>query len=190
MKSDKYLESLLKTYESTFDLYRPYVINEEEYPAYGYFFSHLEKYVLVREVNLWSADSHEHILFQTYDQAKSSDVKHLKDVMADYMEPQLVRKGEPTVPENHMYSYLTVVVLSEQQLSKDTIQAVRKFKFEKGYQMNIRGYSQGRIVAVDLEQEKVYSNYQGRKLKKHFNEMLKKYKKEEQEAPVLEGPSE
>ena len=47
----------------TFDIFKPYVIHGKEYPAYGYFFSHTEKYVLVREANMWSADSYEHILF-------------------------------------------------------------------------------------------------------------------------------
>ena len=60
-----YTHLLLLRYSGTFDIYKPYFIDGKEYPAYGYFFSHLEKYVLVREANLWASDSYEHILFIT-----------------------------------------------------------------------------------------------------------------------------
>ena len=47
METADYLNQLLRKYSGTFDLYQPYVIHGKEYPAYGYFFSHTEKYVLV-----------------------------------------------------------------------------------------------------------------------------------------------
>lgn len=176
MKSKDFLEELLKSYTSTFDLYRPYVIGDEEYPAYGYFFSHIEKYVLVREANLWEANSYEHVLFQEYEEPmRPEQVAHLRAVVEEYVEPQLVRKGEKTMPENHMYSYITCVALCSGGIPRETIRAVRRFKFEKGYQFNVRGYSQGRIIAVDLDKGKLYTNFQGRKLKKHYRTVLEKF---------------
>ncbi len=64
MNSADYLNRLLLKYSGTFDIYQPYMIMGREYPAYGYFFSHVEKYVLVRKANMWSADSYEHILLR------------------------------------------------------------------------------------------------------------------------------
>lgn len=173
MKAEMFLDELLPGYARTFDIYRPYEIDGEEYPAYGYFFSHLEKYVLLREANLWSADSYEHVLFRTYEQELLPDeIAHLHDVIEGYVEPQMVRKGEKTMPENHMYTYITCVLISEQVISKETVRAIRKFRFEKGYMMNVRGYSQARMMAVDLKKKKIYYNYHGRKLKKHYKEVL------------------
>ncbi len=63
MDSADYLNRLLLKYSGTFDIYQPYTILGKEYPAYGYFFSHVEKYVLVRKANMWSADTYEHVLF-------------------------------------------------------------------------------------------------------------------------------
>ena len=80
MKTADYLDQLLRKYSGTFDIYQPYVIHGKEYPAYGYFFSHIEKYVLVREANMWSADSYEHVLFitaQEVDQALIEEAEAL-----------------------------------------------------------------------------------------------------------------
>lgn len=93
MEMAQYLDRLLLRYSGTFDIYKPYFIDGKEYPAYGYFFSHLEKYVLVREANLWASDSYEHILFITADKITEEHVKEAQDVIQNYMEPKLVRKG-------------------------------------------------------------------------------------------------
>ena len=63
MNTSEYLDRLLLHYSGTFNIYQPYVINGKEYPYYGLFYNCTEKYVLVREVNMWSSKSYEHILF-------------------------------------------------------------------------------------------------------------------------------
>ncbi|MDE6389147.1 MAG: hypothetical protein K2L82_15225 [Lachnospiraceae bacterium] len=170
MKTADYLNQLLRKYSGTFDIYQPYVIHGKEYPAYGYFYSHVEKYVLVREANMWSSDSYEHILFiiaETVDQAL---IDEAYTVVKDYMEPVLVRKGKDFPAEGHMYSYLTISLIAEHALSKEMQKAVRHFKYEKGYKFNIRGFSQAHIVCATMEDEKVYTNYVGRKSAKFYRD--------------------
>ena len=106
MNTAEYLDRLLVKYSSAFDIYQPYVIHGKEYPAYGYFFSHTEKYVLVREANMWSSDCYEHILFMKTDTVTEELLKEASDIVRDYMEPVLVRKGGEAPEPNHMYSYL------------------------------------------------------------------------------------
>lgn len=82
------------------------------------------------------------------------------------------------MPEkNHMYSYLTFVFIVDQAPDPEVIRKVKKYKFEKGYQFNIRGYSSGRMVLVDISSEKVYTNDQARKGKKLFAETFEDVKK-------------
>lgn len=169
-----YLDKLLKHYTGTFDLTRPYEIKGEEYLAYGYFFSHIEKYVLVRDMNMWKADSYEHLLVKEIDFISMAEIEKAKNIMETYMEPVLVRKGEKLPEQNHMYSYLTFVYLCNHDVSREVQKQIHKFKFEKGYQLNIRGYSQGRLLVVDLKNNKIYHNYQGRKLKKLYTNVFSK----------------
>lgn len=118
MKTADYLDQLLRKYSGTFDIYQPYVIHGKEYSAYGYFFSHIEKYVLVREANMWSSDSYEHILFIETDEVDQALIDEAYSLIKEYMEPILVRKGEEVPAEGHMYSYLTISLIARRPLSK------------------------------------------------------------------------
>ena len=170
METADYLDRLLQKYSGTFDIYQPYMIHGKEYPAYGYFFSHTEKYVLVREANMWSADSYEHVLFLKTREVDQALLDEAYMLVKDYMEPVLVRKGEDLPAQGHMYSYLTVSLIAEMPLSKQMQKAVRRFRFEKGYRFNMRGFAQAHIVCATMEDEKVYTNYVGRKAAKLYQD--------------------
>lgn len=170
METADYLDQLLRKYSGTFDIYQPYVIHGKEYPAYGYFFSHIEKYVLVREANMWSSDSYEHILFIETDEVDQALINEAYSLVKEYMEPILVRKGEEVPAEGHMYSYLTISLIAGRPLSKKMQKAVRHFKFEKGYRFNMRGFAQAHIACATMEDEKIYTNYVGRKSRKLYRD--------------------
>lgn len=173
MNTGDYLDHLLRKYSGTFDIYQPYVIHGKEYPAYGYFFSHVEKYVLVREANMWSSDSYEHILFIEAEEVVPALIEEAYKIVREYMEPVLVRKGEELPAPGHMYSYLTISIIAQKPLSKEMKNAVKHFKFEKVYRFNMRGFSQAHIICTTLEDEKVYTNYVGRKSAKLYKQNFK-----------------
>ena len=170
MKNTDYLDRLLLRYVGTFNIYMPYKIHGKEYPAYGCFFSSVEKYVLVREANMWTTNSHEHILFMTVDEVSEDTLQEVRSLLENYMEPRLVRNDNKYPAKNHMYSYLTIAILSEKSMDKTLVKKVRKFKFEKGYLFNFRGFSQSRLVCASMEDEQVVTNYHARQLKKMFKE--------------------
>ncbi len=170
MKNTDYLDRLLLRYAGTFNIYMPYKIHGKEYPAYGCFFSSVEKYVLVREANMWTTNSHEHILFMTVDEVSENTLQEVRSLLENYMEPRLVRNDNKYPAKNHMYSYLTIAILSEKSMDKTLVKKVRKFKFEKGYLFNFRGFSQSRLVCASMEDEQVVTNYHARQLKKMFKE--------------------
>lgn len=172
MKNVDYLDRLLLRYAGTFNIYMPYQIHGKEYPAYGYFFSSVEKYVLIREANMWTSNSHEHVLFMTVEEVTGDTIAEVRRLLEDYFEPELVRKGNKYPDKDHMYSYLTVVILSEKAPGPDIKKRIRRFRYEKGYLFNFRGFSQGRVICASMEDEKVVSNYQARKLKKLYRQVF------------------
>lgn len=172
MDSADYLNRLLLKYSGTFDIYQPYTILGKEYPAYGYFFSHVEKYVLVRKANMWSADTYEHVIFADTAELTEAQLQEYRQAVGEYIEPTLVLKGEKLPEPNHMYSYITIAVVSEKALSPQVKKAVKKFKFEKSYMHSIRGYLQTRIAVASMEDESVCVNGMGRSLKKLYKEVF------------------
>lgn len=172
MEREVYLDRLLAKFGGSFDVYMPYTIQDTEYKAYAYFHNHQEKYVLVESANLWSTDCYEHVLFMDADSIDGEMFERAKNVIEQYFEPELVRKGEKYPAKNHMYSFLTVVMVGRRFSDNSVSSQIRKYRFEKGYQFNIRGYSMGRMVAVTLEDEKVFCNASAKKSKKAFLEVF------------------
>lgn len=173
MKTAEYLDRLLLRYSGSFDIYQPYVINGKEYPAYGYFFSYIEKYVLVREINMWSTRSYEHILFMKVEECTESVIEEAAGIIQNYMEPVLVRRNEKLPEQNHMSSHLNVIIVSQKALSKQTADKIRRFRFEKVYKFNLRGFSQGTVLCASMEDKKFISNYHGRRKKEIFTGAFK-----------------
>ena len=175
MQTAEYFEKLLPYYEGSFDLEKPAHIQGREYAACGAFHAHVDKYVLVKKAQIWAVDSHEYCLFATYEQAPGQEeIGQLKKVMEEYMEPVLARKGQPSMPKDHMYTYLTLVLITAKSPDASALRAVKRFRFQKFYHFYLRGYSEGRIVLVDLEGKKIYTSRDGRVLRKFQQSVLKK----------------
>jgi len=177
MLSQEFLSMLLKQYEASFDIYSPFEIENREYPAYGYFFSHGEKYVLTREAKLWEADSYEHILFQTADAIDREHLQEMQRLAEEYIEPFLIRNGEKFPAENHMYSYITLILLSDQPVDKTTEKIIKGYKFHKNYKFSIRGYSLVRILCVDVSRGKITANRAAKPLVKTYKKFIKLFYK-------------
>ena len=176
MTADNYLDRLLVKYAGTFNIYTPFQIGGTEFPAYGYFYSHVEKFGLTRGANMGASDSYEHILFLTSDEVTVSNVDNMKRILLEYVEPLLVLKGEELPPPNHMYSYMSVILISDKKPSKATVKAVKRLSYDKGYKMNMRGFSQAQICLVSIEDEKIYHNFAAHAKKKTLKSVFKEVK--------------
>lgn len=176
LTAERYLNRLLVRYAGTFDLYTPYQLGGITFPAYGYFYSHIEKFVLTRGANMWSSDSYEHILFLPVEEVTKDTVAKMKQILLEEVEPKLVLKGESVPPPNHMYSYMSVILISNKKPSKDTVKAVKKLSYDKGYMMNMRGFSQAQICLISIEEEKVYHNFAAHGKKKTLKGIFREVK--------------
>lgn len=165
METFQYLDRLLLKYSNNYNIYKPYRVGEKEYPAYGYFFSHNEKYILVQEANMWSMDSYEHVIFMEAEEITDEHVEEAKKLITEYMEDKLVRKGNKYPEKNHMSSILTVILLSRNPIESTLQKRIRKFHFDKGYKFQMRGFCRGRIAAVSMQDRKVCLNSQSKDLK-------------------------
>ena len=67
-----------------------------------------------------------------------------------------------------MSSHLNVIILSQRALSRGAADRIKRFRFEKVYKFNIRGFSQGTILCASMEDRKFISNRYGRGKKEIF----------------------
>lgn len=173
MENLGYLNRILTEYEKTFDIHREYKVGNKKVDAYGYFNSYSEKYLLVKEVQLWETKAFEHIFFIQKENLDLSTLEELLSLIPSYIEPNLIRKGNKYPEKNHMYSYITFVILANNIPDLEVIKRVKKYKFEKSYLFSIRGYSQSRIVLIDTNNKNIYSNRSGKSLEKLYKHLVK-----------------
>ena len=83
-----------------------------------------------------------------------------------------MRKGEEYPPKNHMYTYLTVVLITDKKINDDVKRFVKKYKFERTYKWNLRGYMQTRLVLVSTADNVVITNGSGKVLEKTYRTLV------------------
>jgi hypothetical protein len=163
--SDAFLWELLKRYRANFDITENFTLGGKTYPAYAYFFSLGEKYVLKREAQLWAVRVYEHVLFIKTKSIDEKFIEQLQETIVKHMEPELVLKGGKCPEKDHMCSYLSFVVISEETPSKDVEKRINHFYYDKGYRFNFRGHSEAKLAVACLDTETALTNYAGRELK-------------------------
>ena len=194
MTSGDYLDKILEKMTSTHNITRNFAADGRTFAAHALYESSSEKYVLTRKANLWKVSESEHILFMTLpenadpgtDPGANSDAdpganpgaspEALFDeagcLISDYMEPVLSRGNEKYPPKDHMRTFLTAVLVLERSPGPELIRKVRRYRFDKSYLFSLRGFSQGRIIVVDLPSKKVYTSPAAKDVAAFFRQAL------------------
>ena len=180
MTSGDYLDKILDRMTSTHNITRNFTADGWTFAAYALYEASSEKYVLSRKANLWKVSESEHVLFMTLpenaDPGADSEAdsgagpganssadpealfKEAGRLISDYMEPVLSRGNEKYPPKDHMRTFLTAVLVLERSPGPELIRKVRRYRFDKSYLFSLRGFSQGRIIVVDLPSKRVYTS--------------------------------
>lgn len=173
-----FLRRVLSYYEGSFDLTVPCEMGGEAHAALAAMHAHEDQYVRVVGTTLWNADSHEYTLFDTFDTAPTArQVERLCRLAKEEMEPRFVRGGEALPPRDHQYTWLSLVLLSQHTPGEEARKAVQACRMTKYYQFYLRGYSELRVILVDLETGTMTTNRAGRSLKKLYGMALKNAQK-------------
>lgn len=154
------LDRILERMVPTHNIQRGYTADGRNYPAYARYEASAEKYVLTRKANLWKVSESEHVLFMTVPASADLDAFFNEGcrLISGFMEPAFSRGHAKYPPKDHMRTFLSVVLISEHPLEEDLIRKIRRYRYDKSYLFSLRGYSQGRMIAVDLPNNKVYTS--------------------------------
>ena len=194
MTSGDYLDKILDRMTSTHNITRNFTADGWTFAAYALYEASSEKYVLSRKANLWKVSESEHVLFMTLPENadpgadseadsgagpganSSADPEALFEeagrLISDYMEPVLSRGNEKYPPKDHMRTFLTAVLVLERSPGPELIRKVRRYRFDKSYLFSLRGFSQGRIIVVDLPSKRVYTSPAAKDVAAFFRQAL------------------
>ena len=174
MTGEDLLETLLESFQASYVVERACDINGDIYEAYASFRAANARYVLVKSAELWRAECFEHVFFRINRMELAAETVDLfRRQIIDYIEPTLVRHGEKWPPENHMYTYMTMIYICENGVSEEAARRIRSFRYVRNYKMSIRGYSEARILVFDLKNRKLLGNRAARELVKGYKKSAK-----------------
>ena len=174
MTAADYLDKILERMTATHDIERGFGADGRTFDAYAQYNSFAEKYVLTRKANLWKVSESEHVLFLTVPAGADPEVfyEDAGRLIDGYMEPVLARAQEKYPPKDHMRTFLTAVLVLERSPSPELVKKVRKFRFDRSYLFSLRGFSQGRVIVVDLPHKKVYTSPAAKDVAAFFRQAL------------------
>ncbi len=165
MKAQEMLEKLLPLYKGYFDVTTEGVM--PPFAAEAKFVSHGEQYFLVHAAKLADIDSKETIYFGT---EETLSFEQLSEMSKKAWEKCI----ESVVPYyGHRNSDVSVIVITE-KADEEVLKNCRKIKFSKSYKFMLYGWSNFKLVVVDLNSGKVVSNHFGAETKDYIKKFVKK----------------
>lgn len=167
MQTDLFLEKILPKYKAYFDIVQPFELGGTTCEAYCSFSSRNEKYVLVKKAQLWVTECFEHVLFLKVSKLDVDALEKAKLFLANVAEPSLVKPKK-----DHMYTYLTLVLLCVDGIEPEAEKELKKYNFEKNYLLSIHGWCAARVIAADLSSERVIFNRKGKEVKKVYSSVF------------------
>jgi len=173
MKHNELFEKLLNTYKESYDIYTGYRVGDQEYDAYAFLDVTSSRYVLMKKAELWRADCYEHVFFKHASQITGKEISAFSDLTKKEIEPKLVRKGEHTMPKDHMYSFITGIFICDGPVTGETVDKLKRTGFYKNYSLSLRGYCQLRLALIDIEGRKVFGNKAARDMVRDMRKMLR-----------------
>ncbi len=165
MHPTEVMDRLIEQYEGYFDIMRPYTTNGLDFLAYAHYYQTQEKYVLTRKAKLYGFEINEHCFFYEVPHLSMESWAPLKafviEAEGDFVKPH----------QEHMYSYISLILLCG-KIDADVKADIAKLKYTKNYKFSLHGYSTVRLGAVDLWDETVITNRQGKELEKVLERAL------------------
>lgn len=163
MSLQEALDKLLPAFQRYYNINREDV--EAPFVAEAVFQSHNEQYFLIKSARISEANSNEFIYFYTADYIKADDVKELDSCAWE--------RGIGHVQANyyHRNTDVALIIIAE-QIDEEAKKLIRKLQHSKSYKFGLNGYSNYRLIALELSTGQVTHNRQGQSLKKLVSNII------------------
>ena len=163
MTLNEALERLLLAFERYYNIRREDVT--PPFQAEAEFLQHDERYFLTRSVKLSESDARETVYFATVEALDAATFARLDEAAwRDGLSRLTPRWG-------HRAADVRLVILTN-RLEADAAEAIRRTSRSKGYAFSLKGWSNYRLIAMELPTGTVVTNRLGRPLKDALRKIL------------------
>lgn len=163
MQLEQYLDWLAQRYAGYFDVERERIVLGQSISIYALSHIRSDKYFATKKISLGGYENIEHCLVAGHREQVDSDgfevFLHL-----------LIRAVDELVTPHHEHMSTTVtgVLVAEKGFAPEVINRSRKFSFSRTYRFGLQGWSQVRLIFVDLTAGQVHANKKGREVARSY----------------------
>ncbi len=159
MTTKEALDAIIPSYERYYNIITENV--KEPFDKEAWFLSHNEQYFLVKAAKVDDVDSNEYVFFKTIDHLTLEEYERLCDISWE----EGISRVKPYL--GHKNTDVSLVIFAD-RIDNNCFEAVKKTRRYKSYSFSFKGYSNFKVVAVELKLKRFATNRQGRILKQMF----------------------
>ena len=158
------LTRLLRSYQRYYNIRTEAV--EPPFAAEAIFGSHNEQYFLVKRAKVADIDTNETVYFVTEDTISKEQLLELDTIAWE--------RGTADVQpsSHHQCSDVSLIILAS-HIDEDAFAQVRKCKHYQSYLWGLHGWSNYRLIALELSSGRIVHNRHGQILKKFVRNIVK-----------------
>ena len=112
MRRKEFIDTILNGISDTFDIYHNYWFNNRKFVIYAYNYKNRDKFSTTDSAKLWDMKCFEHLFFINSDSLDEEQLKDLVKFTIEQIEPHFVRNDNKLPCKNHMYSYISFIIIT------------------------------------------------------------------------------
>jgi hypothetical protein len=166
MNAAEYMKTVEERMSPYYTIQHDLAIKGIEIDLLAEFHTATHRTIITKSDILDTYENNEYCLFKAVDHADKMMVDEfghfLKNVLGEFVRPN----------DSHMNSYITGILVTEREPDPEVVRFVRAFKYMKAYRLFIHGWSEIRLILVDLYSGTIITNKAGSKVKKAYEGAL------------------
>lgn len=167
MNSLEYISNLERMYKNNFKIIKNKEIASKKFELYAHYQDIAGRTFITKNDIIDKFEVNEYCLVKKVKEINKLLIEDLKlngkNIIDKIVKPH----------SEHKKSNITVILVCEDNINDDSVQAIKKFKCEKYHKFYLYGISEIRIIAVDLYKKEVYTSKNGKNLKEIYFKNIK-----------------
>ena len=163
MEFTHYLDNLEKRLAGSFDLERDYLIDDYKFDLFAKYLLRNEKYVLIKQAKIYTIENNEYSFIKYFNKIDRDQLDKFIALLIKSIDFLI----QPS--EEHMSSIVTGVIATPDKPDSDIINAIKKFKYHKGFAFGLKGWVDIRLLLVTMNQDYIVTNKKGKEVSKVYS---------------------
>lgn len=163
MEINAYLDTIKKRFEKNFDLIPNYTIHNYEFDLLAKYHFRGEGYFLTKKTVIYALENNEYCLIKAFETLDENSLNRYIDILIKGIDVLI----NPT--KEHMSSIITGVIVLKNKPNTHIINAIKKFKYHKGFLFGLKGWVDIRLILVAIDDDYIVTNKKGKEVKEVYS---------------------